>query len=251
MKLKNILGWLDGHSNTILTCVSIVTTVAAVYRAFKDGPKCKKILEELNEQGASNKEKATAIVKTIGPTIGYTAVSVTSQAVNWKKNGETIKDLVSLYSTSRTINEEFRRHTQQVIGDEKMNEIDHSIAKAHAPVEYDTAEDGSKIISTGHGNDLFYDSWSGRFFYSDINYVKKCVNDLNYQLMNDMFVSVNEFYAYIGLSGIGAGDSAGWNVDFGMCDLAYVAELDDNDKPYTMIKFLKEPCSKYEPARRW
>ncbi len=41
---------------------------------------------------------------------------------------------------------------------------------------------------------LFYDPMSGRYFRSDIEHIKKAVNELNRHMIADMYVSLNEFF---------------------------------------------------------
>ena len=51
-----------------------------------------------------------------------------------------------------------------------------------------------EVVLTGCGNSLFYDPMSGRYFRSDIEHIKKAVNELNRHMIADMYVSLNEFF---------------------------------------------------------
>lgn len=247
MKLK-VVKWLASHSEIILTGVSIGGTVAAVYFALKDGPKCNKILEELNEEEASNVEKAKAVGKTMYRTGIAAAVSIGASLLNHKFTMSKIHTLADGYLVMQHFNKEREEAEERVLGPDKKKDIDSAVAGKH--LRHDSIE-GSKVIATGHGNGLFYDAWSGRYFLSDVNYIKKVVNDKNYQLRNDMFISLNEFYNELGLPRIDAGNEMGWNIDYGQIDVIYTAELDECDQPYTYISFAVNsmPCYKYGSGR--
>ena len=249
MSLKNLVKAIgnsaDKHKGTILTIISVGSTVYALYRAVKDAPRYKEILDQANEEGASSTEKVKRLAPVAAPMIISAAVSIGSQIGMHKVATDAVNGLAAmqtLYNGVAAAKDEYVAATEKVVGPEKTKEIREAIAKEHAP-SYDGSGYADRIYVTGHGNDVFYDAWSGRYFYSDVNYVKKCINDINYQLMNDMFVSLNEFYGYLDLPPIDAGRNTGWNTDHGQIDIDITASLDENDKPYTVISFRREPMN--------
>lgn len=252
--VKSIADVAVKHENGILTAVTIAGTLAAVYFAIKDTPKCIEVLDELNskDEEVTNLDKAKAVLPIMGRTMMATAVAVGGALCNFKSTSKQIKELTgaletvsSGYSVLKSIQEEYRKE----VGEEKAKEIEEKVVKNS--IVYDKTNDASRIITTGHGQDLFYDAWSGRYFLSDINYVKKVVNDLNYQLMNEMHITANEFYANLGLPGIDAGKTLGWYVDYGQIDVQYFVEMDECDKPYTTMVFRNEPIFDHNLAKRW
>lgn len=251
MKFGNIIksgfGFVKRHDSAILTGVTIVGTLSAVYFAIRDTPKCERLLDELNEEGATKTEKAKALLPLALPTAMATAVAVGSAILNHKVTSDRISSLISAYQIKQAISEEYKKKVQEKLGDE-ADEIEDDIARDGLKAARNS---NASVIQTGHGNDRMYDAWSGREFDSDINHIKSVVNDLNYQLMSEMFISVNEYYQAIGLPGCDAGKEHGWNVDYGMIELRFTAELDENDKPYTMIQFRNQPSLAYERKDRW
>lgn len=250
---KPVMKQIEKHDRTILTAVTVVSTLYAVYRAAKDGPKFKKILEECKEDGCTTFETAKRLAPAAVPTAAATAVAVGSALCMNKVCSDTINGLSSALGLAQAAKTEIIEHTEKIAGPETAQKIKESVAKSH--VNADLPGGGTaginNIVVTGHGNDVFYDDFSGRWFYSDINFIKKAVNDLNYQLINDMFVGLEEFYAYLDLPPIGASRFLGWNVDYGTIELDFTADLDETGKPYTVMMFKSnsEPSSKYD--RRW
>ena len=70
----------------------------------------------------------------------------------------------------------------------------------------------SQVIVTEKGNTLCRDSISGRYFKSDIDKIKKVVNELNRQLIHQNYISLNEFYYELGLDSTKNGSYLGWNM---------------------------------------
>lgn len=256
------------HATGMCAFGFVVGLAATVYFSWKDAPKAKEVLDSMDED-ATPMEKAKAIAPiatrtavaagvTLGSGLGLCKVA--SKAVKTASNVATTCSLLSDgYNRLAAENEGLKTAAAKVVGEEKLNDIQREAVKAKMQqaqaVKYDTAEDARpRICVTGHGDDLFYDSWSGRYFLSDINYLKKVINDLNYQLMNDMFINLNEYYVAVGLPPVDAGQHMGWNVDFGQIDVHYYSEMNEYDKPYTIVYFRTEP--QYEgqighAARGW
>lgn len=250
MKLfKQVSNFLGKHEAGIRTGLIVVSTVSAVYFAIKDTPVMMKKLEELDTNGATNAEKVKALAPIAARTVIATGLSVGLTISSGKKAGDKIASLSNAYTLMKTAKEEYETYTKSVVGEEKAEEIKHKINHDRILADAYTGR-SEDIIKTGHGNDVFYDHWSGRYFTSDINYIKKVVNDLNYQLMNEMYIGLNELYAELDIPSTACGRELGWNIDYGQIELIFTPELDDCDKAYTIIDFRRAPMSK-DTLRRW
>lgn len=252
------------HRRTILTGVEIVTFCYGVYRAYKDGPKFKAMIEEIKSNDISTGTKVKKFLVTSAPVIGAATINFTAAICNQKLASKEISQLgsdLAGVTTALNISQSLKSVTEskarEVLGDEAVDKVHEAVAKGMAsdeilpPPSSNSTKMISDIIQTGHGNDIFMMGWDGRKFYSDINFIKKTVNDSNYQLMNDMYVSLNEFYADLGLPGTDCGYNLGWNMDYGQIDIEYYAELDENDRPITVLRFKSEPSYKWEGRSRW
>ena len=65
---------------------------------------------------------------------------------------------------------------------------------------------------------LSFDYWSGRYFYSDVDYIESVINRLGADLLretmayDDAFISYNDIYREIGLPDAGSGEDQIWRV---------------------------------------
>lgn len=251
MKLKNLIKtatlMLSKHEGTILTVTAIGSTLAAVYFAAKDSPKLMAKLDELNEEGATNFEKAKAVAPIVARTVIATGLSVGCTIGMHKYASDAIQSLSGALQVATIAKDEYKKKTEEIYGEGAAKKVESEIAfdksaKAYGsgPIEH--------IVDTGHGKNLFYDEWSGISFYSDINYIKKAINDLNYQLMHDMSISESEYYDALDIPSAKVGARAsnnGWNVDDGQIEVEFYAKLDDSDQAYTVLSLRTPPKPKY------
>lgn len=146
--------------------------------------------------------------------------------------------LVSLYTLTETAFKEYQNKIVETIGKNKEQRVRDTInseqIQANPPSK-------NEVIMTGNGEVLCYDSLSGRYFKSDIEQIRKLVNDLNRDLLNYGFVSLNEFYETIGLSDIQLGNYMGWDVEKGMIEIDFSAQLSEEDTPCLVLNYRVEP----------
>lgn len=150
--------------------------------------------------------------------------------------------LSALYSMSQEALKEYQEAAKELVGEKNAEKIsaavqDNHMAKNPCPEEF--------IKNTGAGITLFYDDFTGRYFRSNIDTVKRTVNDLNAKMyqgglnMGD-HITLNDFYEAIGMDHVRFGEEIGW--DGRVCiELAYRSKLNDNDDPCVVIEFVNWP----------
>ena len=88
------------------------------------------------------------------------------------------------------------------------------------------------------------DGFSGRYFTSTMERIRKAQNDLNYKLLNEVYASLNDLYEYLDLAPIGAGDELGWTTNHQL-DLSFSSTLTEDGHPCLVINFRNEPMANY------
>lgn len=204
----------DKHDSTILTATTIIATGAAVAFALRDGPKCQQILKQKKEEGATNLETAKAILPVAGRTMMAVAVAWGSAMLNHKRTGEKIVRLAEALMVTKSISEDTRKATVEVVGEEKAGEIDRKVAynrTVSAPVA------SSEIETTGHGNYIFREPMTGKTFRASKDFVERIVDNWSNEIrrardLNDdeYEVSMNDIFEDFGLSKCGFGDMFTW-----------------------------------------
>lgn len=126
--------------------------------------------------------------------------------------------LVSVLTLTETALREYKEKVNEKFGEKKAIQVEDEIREDHLranPIENTT------IIMTGKGEHMFFDSFSGRYFMSDVETIRRLVNDFNQKLIKcaPMFLGINDFYDELGLERIELGDEMGWNAEDNMLDV--------------------------------
>lgn len=169
---------------------------------------------------------------TVGCIIGANHISLRRNAA-----------LASLYSITEVAFKEYQEKVVETIGKNKELKIRDEISGDRLK---NNPIGKNEIIITGRGNVVCYDSSSGRYFKSDIEKLRQAAQRLNKFMSRDNFVSLNDWYYEIGLSGVSFGGLSGWNQDHEI-DITFTAKLDENDDPCLVLDYLNEPIPKYRP----
>lgn len=237
------------HSPEVFTGLGIAGMLTAGIMAVRATPKALYLIdrEEIqnNEGYALNKkQKFKTAWKCYIPSVAVAAVStaclITAQAQNLRRNAA----LATAYTLSETALKEYQAKVVETIGDKKEQRVRDEIAKDKVEAANIVP---TNVIITDKGNTLCYDVISGRTFKSDIDAIKKTVNELNRRLISDNYISLNDFYYDIGLDGIKIGEDLGWNVDDGLIDLKFSSQLVGGETPCLVMDYQVAP--KYEYFR--
>ena len=100
------------------------------------------------------------------------------------------------------------------------------------------------VLVASSGNVLCYDIFSGRYFKSDIETIRRVENNINGQLNLECYASLNEFYAGLGLPPIAAGELVGWS-DPNSLSVEFGSQLTEKGEPVLTIDFLVQPRENY------
>lgn len=230
---NNIVTKATEKSPEILVGMGLAGMLTSTVLAVKATPKALDILAQEDED-LTNLEKVKKTWKCYIPaTIGYctsAACIIAATSTNNKRNAM----LAGAYKLSESALLEYRNKVVEVVGEEKEKEIRDSIAK-------DRVEDRPVITCLGKDDYLCYDMLSGRYFKSDIDKIQKAVNDMNYKLLNDNILSLNEFYYELGMKGTDIGYEQGWDISKGMIEVSFSSIISENDEPCIVMYFDNPP----------
>src|SRR5574344_625063 len=235
---KNVKAAATKHSPEILTGIGIAGMVTTIVMAVKATPKALILIEEKkNEEGLDSLtpiETVKASWQCYIPSAIVGTVSIFcligASSANLRRNTA----LATAYTLSESALKGYQGKVVETIGDKKEQFVRDSIAKDKLDENPVTTRE---VIITEKGNTLCYDTISGRYFKSDIDKLKKAMNELNRNMLDEMFISLNDFYYEIGLSNTKLGDDLGWNVSEGLIDLKFSSQLTDDGTPCVVMDY--------------
>lgn len=254
-KLSNVIkttkGFLSKHNPEILTGIGITGMITTTVLAVKATPKALELIgnrkEELgyprdSEERLTVKETVKVAWRPYIPAgllcVASVSCLIGASAVNAKRNAA----LATAYAISERTLIRYRDKVIDTIGEKKEKEVREKVAQDEVnekPVS------NSQIIIASKGNTLCMDSISGRYFKSDLDQIRKVVNELNRKMLNENYISLDEFYYELGLEPIKNGSYLGWNVYDGLIDLDFNTCLAE-DEPCVVIDHKVSPRYDYD-----
>ena len=234
------------HSPEILTGIGIAGMITTTVMAVRATPKALILIEERKEEIGAEKLEAMDMVKTTWACYIPAAITGTlsvacligASSVNARRNAA----LATAYTLCESGLKDYQGKVIEMFGEKKNEAVKDAVAKDKVEKNPVVTRE---VIITEKGNTLCYDAISGRYFKSDIEKIKKAECELNRQMLDDMYVSLNDFYYEIGLDSVKLGDELGWNVDSGYIDLSFSSQLASDGTPCLVIDYSVAPRYDY------
>lgn len=244
---KNVKDVTTRHKPEILMFIGATGLLTTTFMAVRATPKALKHIED--EKKRLNTDKLT-VVETVKVTWkDYVPATITgtaslicligSSSENLKRGAA----LTAAYKISETALTDYKDAVKELIGDKKMQEVKDKITKKH--IDKNPVSKNSVII-TEKGSTLCYDAISGRYFYSDMDRIKKAEHVVNRRILNEMYISLNEFYDELDLDHIPLGNDLGWKVEDGYIELTFGSHLTDDGRPCLVIEYNVAPKRSFD-----
>lgn len=234
--------FVKDNLGTVLTAVGIVGWTAA---AVCTGKATYEATLRINEREvAENKDKLSKkeIVETVWPCyIPAASMALVSSAcligadrAHAKRNTA----LAAAYGITEKAFAEYKAKALETLGPTKEKNIRNAVAKDL--VEKNPVTE-TEVIETGHGKTLCYDPLINRYFRSDVEYIRRCVNDINERLLHEDYANLNDFYYLMGLPEGAIGYNLGWDVNKGLISMNFSSCLASNNDPCLSMDYSVNP----------
>lgn len=246
--IKSVERVLTKYSPGILTGIGITGMIGATFMAVKATPKALYLIETKKEESEVEELTSVETIKTCWKcyipaaltTVVSAACLIGASTVSAKRNAA----LATAYSISEAALREYQEKVVEVIGEKKEKAVRDAVAKDQ--IERDPVTKSEVVIIDSNSNTLCYEPLSGRYFKSTIDKIKKAEIKLDRQMIQEMYVSLNDFYWEIGLDGTDLGDKMGWNLSKGYMDLSFSSQLADDGTPCAVIVYGIPPVYDYQ-----
>ena len=244
--IKGIKASISRHSPEILTGIGIAGMVTTTILAVKATPKAIKLIEAEKQAKHVDALSPVDTIKTVwkcyipAAMTGVSSIAclIGSNAINAKRNAA----LTTVYTLSEMARNEYKEKVIETIGEKKERTI-----KEKVDAERIKRDPVSKkeVIITEKGTTLCYDHVFGRYFKSDIDIINRAMNKINREIVINMYASLNDFYAELGLSPVEMGYDLGWNIDDGTIEIEPSSQLADDGTPCLVIDYNISPKYNY------
>lgn len=235
------------HAPEILMGVGITGMITSTILAVKATPKAVKLVEEAKKQKGEDLtpvEMVKASWKCYIPTVAVAAAStaclVGASTISGRRNAA----LATAFTLTETAFKEYKETVEETVEEEVKEKIKDKVAEKQ--VKKNPVDQNTVIVNAAGGDVLCYDALSGRYFRSDKTTIDSVVNKLNYQINNNFYVSLNEFYEELGLEENDMGYQLGWNNNSGLIEIDYSSQLSPKQEPCLVVSFRYGPVYDYQ-----
>lgn len=247
---KQLLRTIDRNSTTILTGLGVAGLIGTVILAIKATPKAIDLVEkektfryeQYSDEFPINMtplEIVETTWKEYVPTVlmGTTTIAcmIASNHISVRRNAA----LVSLLTIAESTLREYQEKVTEQLGEKKAEKIREEILQDHLDK---TPMSSQTVILTGNGNYPCFDNFSKRYFRSDIEHIRRSVNQFNQRLLRAGYLGINEFYDELGLEPIELGDEFGWIAERSMLEVRFDTKMaKESGEPCLVIDYMVVP----------
>lgn len=247
---SSIQKFISDNAPTILTIVGVTGSLTTAYLAGRASFRAAEIIREendamrrarLNRSYLNFKEKVKLVWPLYIPAAVSSVTTIVSIIAANRISDKRAAAMAAAFTLSDRAFIEYKDKVVERFGKAKEQNIRDEIAQDRVK---QNPPDESSIIITGSGEVLCYERFTGRYFRSSMESLKKAQNDVNHRILTGSSASLSEFYSLIKVPNTAQSDEVGWNLD-NLLDLQFSTVLSDDDKPCLSIDYKIVPIRNY------
>jgi hypothetical protein len=241
---KNAQKTLKDHAPSILAALAVGGVATTGLAAFKFGYNYGRDVQYRETEGEApltGKEKFEGYWKEAAPSLLVGALTITcvvgSTAISNRRNAA----LAGLVTLGEVSFREYRDKVEKVVTMQKREEVQKELAQDKLD-----KTDSKEIVFAGDGDSEFtmFDTLTSRSFKSNQVSIKSAEVEMSRSILNNDYISQNEWYDAIGLPRTGMGDDFGWNHDNPL-EVNFIPLIKDG-KPVMGLDYRFPPISTFD-----
>lgn len=231
---------LKSNSPEILTALGVAGVFTTSYLTGKASYKASRIIAEEEQQGELFEDRKDRIKERIRLTWKLYVPAAISGVVTTgciigasKANSKRTAAAVTAYSLTKKAFDEYTEKVVEEVGKGKEQKIRDGIAQDHVSAEPPVTRE---VIITSGGNVLCCELYTHRYFRSDMESLRRAQNDINMQVVNQLYVTLDEFYDLVGLPHTSVSDKMGWDSEQ-LMDLRISGTISESGEPCLAFEY--------------
>lgn len=228
------------NSPILTTVVGASGVVAVAVLAARAGAKSRLEIDSAWGGGQPTaKQQVQETWRNFIPTAVVASVTVGAIVTGHRINASRTAAATAAFALSERAFDEYRTRIVEKLGASEERTIRNEVREQEAKREAHTP-----VLIMNSQKVTVLDTYSGRYFPSDMQTIRSAVNDVNSVIWQQMYCSLSEFYEALELPPTASSDHVGWNNDHPL-DIAYGTCLAPDDTPCLMITFTLNPKPNY------
>jgi hypothetical protein len=239
---------LAKNSPGILTGLAVAGTVATAYLTGRASFKAAQILDDHetrvirdHEEPLTAKEKVYYTWKLFIPGTAVGTGTIAAIILANRIGARRAAALLAAYAISERAYEEYKDKIIEKIGERKESAYRDEIAQDRV-TKYPPPSD--LLWDEETNSVLCCDLFTGRYFFSDMESLRRAENDINYMINSSYYASLTDFYERVGLEKTSMSDDFGWNADK-LLELHFATALTPGGRPCLTFNFRVMPIRGY------
>jgi hypothetical protein len=241
------------NSPAILTAIGVTGTLSTAVLAAKGAFQASDILREAENtpepeetvEGEPEKsefvKKAELTWKCYIPAATCAALTVTAIICAQKINDRRTAAIASAYSVVEKSYAEYQAKTREKLGKTKEHNMRSEMAQDHINEDPPAQH---MVVVTNQGGTLCKDGWSGQYFMSDMEAIRRAVNEFNHDLINDTYLSLAEFHHKLGIPTTISTERVGYESDR-LLEIEPIGALREDGTPCIEIQYRTLPSERF------
>lgn len=246
--VKKVAKMAADNSPTILTAAGVTGTVVTAILAGRAAFKTAEIItreeyvtgEPMDVRERLEFVKETGLWQLYLPAVGTGAATVLAVVYANHVGTRRAAAMAAAYTISERTLQEYQDKIAAKFGEKRATTVRDEIAQDRIDAN-PTAT--NEVIIAG-GDVLCYDAFTGRYFMSTIETIKRAENEINYRILNELYASLTDFYQEIGLPRTSHSDELGWKTGQKF-RIDMTAGISDDGRPCIHIQFSTSPIRDY------
>lgn len=216
---------LRSNSPAILTAIGVTGTVSTAYLAGKASFRAAESIQNL-PPSSTKKEKVKFVWSLYIPSGISGALTIACIIGATKIGYKRTAALTAAYSLSERAFNEYKDKVIETYGKNKEQKVRDDIAQDRVR----ESAPGREVILSGSGDVLCCELYTGRYFKSDMETLRKSQNDINAKLVREGEATLSDFYYLIKVPYTSFSSNMGWNVDK-LMELEFSTVLTEDGRP--------------------
>lgn len=243
---KRVIKLTVDNGPAVLTSVAVAGTVATAYLTGRATFKAatilgdeaeKRILHEREELRVfPTKDKIKLVWTQYLPPAGMAVTTIGCIVFANRISAKRLAAVAAAYSLSEKRFTEYKDKIQEKMGLSKEQAARDELAQDRVNANPPTGQQ----VFVNDGQVICFEDWTGRYFKSTVETLKKAMNDINYQILEDRYATMADFYDKVGLENTKMANEMGWNIEHPM-DLYFGTTIADNGQPCIVLTYNTAP----------
>lgn len=235
---------IKSNSPEILTALGVSGVVTTSYLVAKASFRAARVIEQSESQGGTHsdpkerfKERTKLVWKLYIPA-GLSGAATCACVLGASRAGaRRTAAAVTAYTLTERAFSDYKDKVVETIGDHKEQRVRDELAQEKV---LKNPEGSNQVLIAGSGKVLCCEGYTGRYFQSTMEDLRRAQNDVNARAIGGLYVTLSYFYDLLNLKHTSISGNVGWDSTRQM-ELDFHATLTEQGEPCMVFEYNPEP----------